>query len=94
MYIIYKHKHKVLGDSFLLSPTTDDEIQNTDKQIKHQRRTVHIYQELVSVCVYYDRQKTYNFSLDVIYFRFRIVYTCGLQSVSQYSESLKANVCV
>ena len=28
-----------------------------DKQIKHQRRTVHIYQELVSVCVYYDREK-------------------------------------
>ena len=84
----------MLGDSFLLSPTTDDEIQNRDKQIKHQRRTVHIYQELVSVCVYYDREKTDNFSVDVIYSRFRIVYTCGMQSVSQYSESLKANVCV
>ena len=61
------YKHKVLGDSFLLSPTTDDEIQNRDKQIKHQRRTVHIYHELVLVCVHYDRGKTANFSEDVIY---------------------------
>ena len=37
-------------------------------------------------------KKTDNFSVDVIYFRFRIVYTCGMQSVSQYSESLKANI--
>ena len=84
----------MLGDSFLLSPTTDDEIQNRVKQIKAQRQTVHIYQELVSVCVYYDREKTDSFSVDVIYSRFRIVYTCGMQSVSQYSESLTANVCV
>ena len=76
MYIIYKHK--VLGVSFLLSPATDDEIQNRDKQIKHQLRTVHIYHELVSACVYYDREKTDNFSVDVNYFRFRIVYTCGM----------------
>ena len=39
-------------------------------------------------------KKSDNLSVDVIYSRFRIVYTCGMQSVSQYSESLKANVCV
>ena len=88
------YKHKVLGDSFLLSPTTDDEIQNTDKQIKHQRRTVHIYHELVSACVYYDREKTDNFSVDVIYLRFKIVYTCGIQSVSTVNRSRQIPVCV
>jgi len=84
----------VLGDSFLLSPATDDEIQNRDKQIKHQRRTVHIYHELVSVCVYYDTEKTDNFSEDVIYFRFKIVYTCGIQSVSTVNRSRQMSVCV
>ena len=93
-HCIYKHKHKVLGDSFLLSPTADDEIQNRDKQIKNQRWIVHIYHELALVCVYYDREKTDNFSVDVIYFRFRIVYTRGIQSVSTVNRSRQMSLCV
>ena len=93
----------MLADSFLLSPTADDEIQNRDKQIKDQRRTVHIYHELaLCVCwcvcagkqVYHDREKTDNFSVDVIYFRFKIVYTCGIQSVSTVNRSRQMSVCV
>ena len=84
----------MLGDSFLLSPTADDEIQNRDKQIKDQRRTVHIYHELALVCVYHDREKTDNFSVDVIYSRYRIVYTCGIQSVSTVNRSKQMSVCV
>ena len=84
----------MLGDPFRLSPIADDEIQNRDKQIKDQRRTVHIYHELALVCVYHDREKTDNFSVDVIYFRFRIVYTCGIQSVSTVNRSRQMSVCV
>jgi len=84
----------VLGDSFLLSPTADDEIQNRDKQIKDQRRTAHIYHELAFVCVYNDGEKTDNFCVDVIYSRFKIVYTCGIQSVSTVNRSRQMSVCV
>ena len=83
----------MLGDSFLLSPTADDEMQNRDKQIKDQRRTVHIYHELIWYVSITTEKKTDNFSVDVIYSRFRIVYTCGIQSVSTVNRSVQMSVC-
>ena len=84
----------MLGDSFLLSPTADDEIQNRDKQIKDQRRTVHIYHERLWYVSITIEKKTDDFNVDVIYCRFRIVYTCGIQSVSTVNHSRQMSVCV
>ena len=53
-----------------------------------------IYHELALVCVYHDRETTDNFRVAVIYFRFWIVYTCGIQSVSTVNRSRQMSVCV
>ena len=48
-----------------------------------------IYHELALVCVYHDRETTDNFRVAVIYFRFWIVYTCGIINLSR-----QMSVCV
>ena len=46
------------------------------------------------MCLSRQRKKTDNFSVDVIYSRFRIVYTCSIQSVSTVNRSRQMSVCV
>ena len=92
MYIYTNTKCSATLSCFLQQLTMKYKLETNKSNISGELSTF-IMNWFWYVSITTEKKKTDNFSVDVIYFRFWIVYTCGIQSVSTVNRPRQMSEC-